>query len=128
MRSAALFSKCIRRHHMLGTVIGFGGLGLVIGILMVPPWNSRFLQEMHYRIGEFSGIWLTQFPSDYTGKMTIWERRGDARQEIQYVNGERHGIWRVYAADGSLESECEYRFGGPWNGWCRIFEHKVSLQ
>lgn len=39
----------------------------------------------------------------------------------EYVDGERHGVWRHYFASGSLRSEGEYRRGalhGSWV-WCR---------
>ena len=35
----------------------------------------------------------------------------------EYVDGERHGVWRHYFADGLLRSEGEYRRGALHGSW-----------
>jgi antitoxin component YwqK of YwqJK toxin-antitoxin module len=53
-----------------------------------------------------------------------WWRDREAREEQTYKYGKRHGTWKTYASDGTLENECEYRLGQPWNGNCRIWKFK----
>lgn len=93
-------------------------------MLSIPPWNHRGLQKFHFTFGELTGLYLHRFPDDYSGSVTFW-RSGEEREERFYIDGKRHGFWRRYASDGTLENECEYRFGRPWNGSCQIFEFKA---
>jgi hypothetical protein len=95
-----------------------------VWVLSIPPWNHRDLQRLHRVLGDF-GLDLHSLPANYSGSVTAWGAGdGEAREEQFYVNGLRHGIWRTYASDGTLQNKCEYRFGKPWNGTCLIYKYK----
>lgn len=96
----------------------------MVGVLSIPPWHHRGLQRFYRVLGDFTGLSLHQLPANYTGSVTAWGGAGEAREEQFYMDGLRHGIWRTYASDGTLENECEYRLGKPWNGTCRIYKYK----
>ena len=57
---------------------------------------------------------------DDEGRKTGWWSESDphgGRITGEYVEGERHGLWRHYFTNGSLRSEGEYHRGKLHGGW-----------
>jgi hypothetical protein len=104
----------------------------VAPLLVLSPFEHRLACQFQIALYDSLGIeglhrWPSEADEQYTGVVRIWDKWGTLREESCYQLGARHGIWKEYAEDGTLEQVCEYRDGIPWNGVCQIREWKAFI-
>jgi antitoxin component YwqK of YwqJK toxin-antitoxin module len=79
------------------------------GELVLPPLRILVGDGSSVRYGlTLDLLWINP-PENYTGTWTLWDRNGQKRYEINYIDGRYHGTFTTYHSNGQKNTEQEYK-------------------
>lgn len=134
------------RVHNLGLMNDKTNLIIVVGVLLVgaiiflvfsasqsntnlsntSPFTSLFKEvEVDY-LQERNGIaYEKNADNPFTGKLTIRYDNGQKKEEVNFKNGQKHGLFTKWHDNGQKKEEVDFRNGQITKRWCR--ENNVCL-